>query len=144
MRVRAPLKTARLHFRKVIRPSSRRFAAFRDVTGVKAVDSGTKEGARTLAQAIDAGELPKEHLRHVIEKGLNDPKLPNQTLRGVARNWTSYLPKRAAEMPTMTWKCGVCGFVYSEPWIPGMQGGSRACVKQGCCGEMLQVRTKAS
>lgn len=116
--------------------------AFRSVTGVKAVDSGTKEGARTLAQAIDAGELPKGQIRHVLEKGLNDPKLPNQTMRGVARNWTTYLPntKRNSDVPKMMWKCGVCGHVHSERWVPGMTAGARACVKPDCCGEMLQVK----
>lgn len=67
---------------------------FREATGRKQ-DPAAKAGARELALAIDAGELERDSVRHVIEAGMNDPALKNQTLRGVARNFGNYLPKKA-------------------------------------------------
>lgn len=67
-------------------------SVFSEVTGRRSKDKATKEGAVIMAQAIDAGELEIEHLRHIIQKGMGDTNLKNQTLRGVANNFGNYLP----------------------------------------------------
>lgn len=69
---------------------------FKKVTGRKAKDAATKEGARELARAIDAGDLERTHLAYVIKEGMNDPALPSQTLRGVSRNFGNYLPAKTS------------------------------------------------
>lgn len=75
-------------------------SAFSRVTGRMSKDPATKEGARELAQAINSGELDESHLDHVIEKGMGDPDLKNQTLRGVARNFGNYLPDGKPRHPS--------------------------------------------
>ncbi|MCC8191097.1 MAG: hypothetical protein LIP77_10770 [Planctomycetes bacterium] len=71
-------------------------AVYRVVTGCTGADGNTREGARRLAEAIDAGDLDEADLPVVIRTGLADPRLPNQTLKGVARNFTTYLPVKTA------------------------------------------------
>lgn len=59
-----------------------------------APDANTREGARILASAIDLGQLPRELLAGTIRNGLADKNLPNQGLRGIAQNYSKYMPSK--------------------------------------------------
>ncbi|MCD8349108.1 MAG: hypothetical protein LUC93_00665 [Planctomycetaceae bacterium] len=94
--------------------------AYQEVTGNRALDASTREGAKALAEAVDCGDIDADDIPIVVKRGLSDPELKNQTLRGVANNFNKYLPKKtppvaAAQSPPakteVEWvfKCDVCG-----------------------------------
>lgn len=116
---------------------------YREVSGRKSVSPNDKAGARTLAQAIDAGELDRKDLATVIKSGLSDQKLPNQTLRGIANNYTIYLPAKTApprpgeERRIVTWKCPECGHIHRQYWSSPDEPLPIACQSEdGCTGRM--------
>lgn len=78
-----------------------------------APDANTREGARILAAAIDQGQLPRELLAGTLRNGLADKNLPNQGLRGIAQNYSKYMPaKPVAEKEAkrrVRVRCDSCG-----------------------------------
>ncbi len=118
-------------------------SVYSDVTGRKGVDRNTKEGARILAQAMDAGELTGEQLRAVIRNGTKDEKLPNQSLRGIANNWTRYLGGGASADSSqyVFYECEQCGMLHKRMWVAGMPqsyiGGGGGC---GCGGTIKRTK----
>lgn len=78
-----------------------------------APDANTREGARILASAIDLGQLPRELLAGTLRNGLADKNLPNQGLRGIAQNYSKYMPakpvaEKDAKKRVRVW-CDSCG-----------------------------------
>ena len=78
-----------------------------------ALDANTREGARILASAIDLGQLPRELLAGTLRNGLADKNLPNQGLRGIAQNYSKYMPakpvaEKDAKKRVRVW-CDSCG-----------------------------------
>lgn len=120
-------------------------ALYREESGVAACDFNAKEGARIAAQAIDDGELDASLLRAVIKNGLADDKLPNQGYRGIARNFSKYLPKQGASEsatkarpPIVTFVCGECGHLHREYWTIPREPVAIACTADnGCRGRMM-------
>lgn len=120
---------------------------YREVSGSKSLDGNTKAGVRTLTLAVDAGELARDDVPNVIRKGLNDEKLPNQGLRGVANNFSKYLTGKVHAPETtprriVAFQCGECGFVSRQWWtLPEDPDGLFACESEtGCGGKMRYVK----
>ncbi len=116
-------------------------SVYREITGARGTDTNTKAGARTLAQAMDAGELTEKEAHTVIRNGLKDERLPNQSLRGIANNWGKYLPAKKDDGQHVFYECEKCGMIHKRRWVSGMPdsyiGGGGGC---DCGGRITRTK----
>lgn len=117
--------------------------AWREVSGTSSADANTKQGARELAQAMDAGDLAKEHIQDVIKNGRADTVLQNQGLRGIARNFAKYLPRErwnpeGVPRRLVEYVCNVCGNREVGFWARADNPTPYPCTSPRVCkGEMI-------
>lgn len=114
---------------------------YQEESGITAQDYNTKEGAKLLAQAVVEGELEAAHVNVIVKKGLMDTTLKHQGLRGIARNFTKYLPEQEIAVketrPIVTWVCSDCGHVHRQYWTIPQEPMAIQCQSEaGCRGRM--------
>lgn len=90
--------------------------------GVSAKDFNTQDGAKILATAVVNGDLEISDIPDLVRCGVADATVPNQGLRGIAKNYGKYLLKskeitpKKEDLPFVTFVCKKCGHVYRQYW----------------------------